>query len=123
LPSQHGIKRGGEQQRDGDLVTIGESKGVFERRGTLPENPAGPHQRGPDRVCAARLTGFLGPDEVLTNTRDSLLHPALVDVQSVEPVSTLAARLRRRGSCGPEFGHLGDGRGEAAWGRGRAGRP
>src|ERR1017187_666045 len=69
------------------------------------------------------LTGFLGPDGAFSITHGSLLHSALVDVPSVQPASTLAARLRRRRSCGPEYGRLGDRRGEAAWGRGRAGRP
>jgi hypothetical protein len=44
-------------------------------------------QCGHDQVCAARLTGFLGPDEAFSSTRGSLLHPALVDVASVQPVS------------------------------------
>jgi hypothetical protein len=51
-----------------------------------------------DRVGAARLTGFLGPDAALSSTRGSRLHPALVDVPSVQPVSSLATRLRGRRS-------------------------
>jgi hypothetical protein len=77
-------------------------KGLF----LSSENPAGPHQRDPDRVRVARLTGFLGPDEGLSNTRDSLLHPALVDVPSVQPVSALATRLRGWRAGAPEFGRL-----------------
>jgi hypothetical protein len=54
--------------------------------------------------------------------RDSLLHAALVDVPSVQVIA-VTTRLRGRRSCGPEFWRLGDGRGEAAWGRGWVGRP
>jgi len=60
-----------------------------------------------DHVCAAHLTGFLEPDGAFSSTRGSLLHLALVDVLSVQPVSSLATRLRGRRSCGPELGCLG----------------
>ena len=76
-----------------------------------------------DRVRGAQRGGFRVPGEAVWITQDSLLHAALVDVPSVQPVSALASRFRGRRSCGPGFGRLGDGRGEAAWGRGRAGRP
>jgi hypothetical protein len=69
--------------------------------------PCWTDQRGPDRVGAARFTGFLGPDGAFSSTRGSLLHPALVDVPSVQPVSALATRLRGWRSCRPEFRRTG----------------
>jgi hypothetical protein len=78
------------------------------------ENLGGMRQRGHDRVRGARLTGFLGPDEAVSGTRDSLLRPALVSVRSVEPASAVAARFRRRRSCGKKFGRL---RGQAHGGQ------
>ena len=44
---------------------------------------------------------------LLARSQGSLLHPAVVDVPSVQPVSALATRLRGRRSCGPEFGRTG----------------
>ena len=38
------------------------------------------------------------------DTQGSLLHPAVVDAPSVQPVSALTARCRGRRSCGIEFG-------------------
>jgi hypothetical protein len=46
-----------------------------------------------DHVCAAHLTGFLEPDGPFPSTQGSLLHLALVDSRSVQPVSSLATSL------------------------------
>jgi hypothetical protein len=51
------------------------------------------------RTCVARrprLRSLRGPDGAFSNTRGSQLHPALVEVPSVEPVSALATILRGR---------------------------
>jgi hypothetical protein len=53
------------------------------------------------------LLRFLGADGAVSNTQGSLLHPALVDAPSVQPVSVLTARFRGRRSCGIWFGGLG----------------
>jgi hypothetical protein len=55
-----------------------EPEPIVVSKGGASEDPAGPQQRGPDRVGAAHLTGVLGPDEAFSSTQGSLLHLALV---------------------------------------------
>ena len=76
-------------------------EGVFERRRTLPER-AMASQRDLDRVGAARRNGTMRG--AYRDTQGRLLHPAVVDAPSVQPVSALTARCRGRRSCGIEFG-------------------
>jgi ABC-type Mn2+/Zn2+ transport system ATPase subunit len=92
----------------------------------------GPNGAGKS-VLAKALIGALPCEGTITweaNTKLGYV-PQKLDIErdlpipggDFQPVSALASRLRGRRSCWPEFGHLGDGRGEAAWSRGRAGRP
>ena len=85
------------------IATIVASKGVIERRRTLP----GRSRSAPIMSAQRASPGFWGPTGAFSSTQGSLLHLAFVDVLSVEPVSTVATRFRGWRTCGPEFGRTG----------------
>ena len=60
----------------------------------------------PRSAPGRHLPPFERPGEAVSNTQGSLLHPALVNAPSVQPVSALTARFRGRRSCGIWFDHL-----------------
>jgi hypothetical protein len=98
---------GDEEQLPHDLLSIGRSMGVFERPGTLSHSGSTPLIAFPRRAGAHRggfCCGFWVLMGLPRDTRGSLLHPAVVDAPSVQPVSALTARCRGRRSCGIEFG-------------------